>query len=93
LYAVFTPNNNQKPWLNYHAGGGVNLVLKNKDVFRVNLIGELSFTQFFRGNYSFEVPGNPPVNFNYGVTGSYVALEASYIRTKAKRKFKLLRLQ
>jgi hypothetical protein len=93
LYAVFTPNNNQKPWFNYHVGGGLNLVLKNKDVFRINLVGELSFTQFFRGNYSFDVPGNAPVKFNYGVTGSYVALEASYIRTKAKRKFKSLKLQ
>ena len=33
LYAEFTPNNNQKPWLNYHIGGGPNLILKNKDVF------------------------------------------------------------
>lgn len=93
LYAIFTPNNNQKPWLNYHIGGGLNRVLKNKDVLRVNLVGELSFTKFFRGNYTFEVPGKPSVNFDYGVTGSYIALEASYIRTKAKRKFKLLRLQ
>jgi hypothetical protein len=93
LYAIFTPNNNQKPWLNYHAGGGFNLILKNKDVFRINLVGELSFTKFYRGYYSFEIPGNAPVKFDYGVTGSYIALEASYIRTKAKRKFKQLKLQ
>ncbi|HKC35753.1 MAG TPA: hypothetical protein VKB95_06810 [Chitinophagaceae bacterium] len=93
LYSIFTPNNNQKPWLNYHVGGGLNLILKNKDVFRINLVGELSFTKFFRGYYSFEVPGNPSIKFDYGVTGSYVALEASYIRTKAKRKFKQLKLQ
>ena len=93
LFAEFTPNNNQKPWLNYHVGGGLNLILKNKDVFRINLVGELSFTKFFRGYYSFEVPGNPSVKFDYGVTGSYIALEASYIRTKAKRKFNQLKLQ
>ena len=93
LYSIFTPNNNQKPWLNYHVGGGLNLILKNKDVFRINLVGELSFTKFFRGYYSFEVPGKPSIKFDYGVTGSYVALEASYIRTKAKRKFKQLKLQ
>jgi hypothetical protein len=93
LYGLFTPNNYQKPWLNYHAGGGFNLILKNKDVFRINLVGELSFTKFYRGYYSFEIPGNAPVKFDYGVTGSYIALEASYIRTKAKRKFKSLRLQ
>ena len=93
LYGTFTPNNNQKPWLNYHIGGGVNLILKNKDVLRLNLVGELSFTQFYRGTYSFTVPGNPLVKFDYGVTGSYIALEASYIRTKAKRKFKQLKRQ
>ena len=93
LYSKFTPNNNQKPWLNYHIGGGLNLILKNKDVFRINLVGELSFTEFFRGYYSFTVPGNPPINFDYGVTGTYIALEASYIRTKAKQKFKQLKLQ
>ena len=93
LYAEFTPNNNQKPWLNYHIGGGPNLILKNKDVFRINLVGELSFTKFFRGYYSFQVPGNPSIKFDYGVTGSYIALEASYIRTKAKRKFNQLKLQ
>src|SRR5215203_490697 len=93
LYAIFTPNNNQKPWLNYHVGGGLNLILKNKDVFRINVVGELSFTKFFRGYYSFDIPGKPSIKFDYGVTGSYVALEASYIRTKAKRKFKQLMLQ
>ena len=93
LYAIFTPNNNQKPWLNYHIGGGRNLILKNKDVFRFNLVGEISFTRFFRGNYLFEVPGNAPITFDYGVTGSYVALQASYIRTKARQKFKRLKLQ
>lgn len=93
LYAIFTPNNNQKPWLNYHIGGGLNLILKNKDVFRINLVDEISFTQFFRGNYLFEVPGNASITFDYGVTGSYVALQASYIRTKAKQKFKQLKLQ
>ena len=93
MYGIFTPNNNQKPWLNYHIGGGLNLILKNKDVFRINLVGELSFTKFYRGNYTFEIPGNAPIKFDYGVTGSYVALEASYIRTKVKRKFKKLKLQ
>jgi hypothetical protein len=93
LYGIFTANNNEKPWLNYHIGGGLNLILKNKDVFRINLVGEISFTQFYRGNYTFEIPGNAPIKFDYGVTGSYVALEASYIRTKAKRKFKQLKLQ
>jgi hypothetical protein len=93
LYSIFTPNNNQKPWLNYHVGGGLNLILKNKDVFRINLVGELSFTKFFRGYYLFEVPGKPSIQFDYGVTGSYIALEASYIRTKAKQKFKQLKLQ
>lgn len=93
LYGIFTPNNNQKPWLNYHVGGGLNLILKNKDVFRINLVGEISLTQFYRGYYLFEVPGNAPIKFDYGVTGSYVALQASYIRTKAKQKFKQLKLQ
>ncbi|MGQ0738034.1 MAG: hypothetical protein ACT4OJ_03145 [Bacteroidota bacterium] len=93
MFAIFTPNNNQKPWLNYHAGGGLNLILKNKDVFRISFVGELSYTKFFRGNYSFDVPGNAPIRFDYGVTGSYVALEAGYIRTKAKKKFKSLKLQ
>lgn len=93
LYALFTPNNNQKPWLNYHVGGGLNLLLKNKDILRINLVGELSFTKFFRGDYLIEVPGKPQIRFNYGVTGSYVALETSYIRTKAKRKFRSLKLQ
>lgn len=93
LYSEFTPNNNQKSWLNYHIGGGLNLILKNKDIFRINLVGELSFTQFYRGYYSFTVPGKPPINFDYGVTGSYIALEVSYIRTKAKQKFKQLKLQ
>jgi hypothetical protein len=93
LYALFTPNNYQKPWLNYHAGGGINFVLKNKDVFRISFVGELSFTRFFRGYYTFEVPGNVPVSFDYGVTGSYIALEADYIRTKAKRKYKWLKLK
>ena len=93
LYGIFTPNNYQKPWLNYHVGGGLNIILKNKDVFRINLVGELSLTQFYRGYYSFEVGANPPITFDYGVTGSYIALEASYIRTKAKRKFKRLKRQ
>ena len=93
LYAEFTPNNNQKPWLNYHIGGGLNLILKNKDVLRLNLVGEISFTQFYRGTYSFTVPGTPLIKFDYGVTGSYIGLEASYIRTKAKRKFNQLKRQ
>jgi hypothetical protein len=93
LYSIFTPNNYQNPLLNYHVGGGLNLILKNKDVFRINLVGELSFTKFFSGYYSFDIPGKPSIKFDYGVTGSYVALEASYIRTKAKQKFKQLKLQ
>ena len=89
----FTPNNNQKPWLNYHIGGGLNLILKNKDIFRINLLSEISFTQFYRGYYSFTIPGQPIVTFDYGITGTYIALEASYIRTKAQRKFKQLKQQ
>jgi len=93
LYGEFTPNNNQKPWLNYHIGGGLNLILRNKDILRISLVSEISFTQFYRGYYSFTIPGQPLITFDYGVTGTYVALEASYIRTKAKRKFKQLKLQ
>ena len=49
LYGIFSPNNQQKPWFNYHAGVGYNKILKNKDLLRLSLVFELSKTQFFRG--------------------------------------------
>lgn len=85
--SLFT-NNDNKPWLNYHFGGGHSWILRNKNLISAGLIANLSFTNFTRGNYTVEVPGKPLIEGDYSFKGSYIGFTLSYIFTGAKKRMK-----
>lgn len=81
LYMLLAPNNNRKPFLNYHAGLSHNRILRNHNILSLRLLAGLSFTRFVKGNYSFTISGQPDVNGEYSVKGSYLSLGALYTFT------------
>lgn len=90
LYLDLIPNNNRRPWLNYHAGIGYGRILKNRNILNVNLLLNLSFTKFVSGIYRFTVPGKPVVEGAYSFRGSYTGIGVNYTLTKARKKMRLL---
>jgi hypothetical protein len=62
--------NERKPWINYNLGAGHSWILKNNNLFKLNLLGNLSFTEFVKGNYQFTLPNKPVEDGSYGVKGS-----------------------
>lgn len=78
-------NNNNKPWLNYNAGAGYGFLLSNKNVLKTNLHINISNTAFMKGEYTFEVPGQPASSGLYKVNGSYIGIAISYVFTRTKR--------
>jgi hypothetical protein len=88
FYMLLQPNNNNKPWLNYHIGGGHAWMLKNKNFISAGIIANLSFTRFINGNFTMEVPGQPVVNGHYSFKGSYAGLTVCYIYTGVKKRLR-----
>lgn len=90
LYLDLIPNNNRRPWLNYHAGIGYGRILKNRNILNINLLLNLSFTKFVSGIYRFTIPGKPVVEGAYSFRGSYTGIGVNYTLTKARKKMRLL---
>lgn len=80
-----TYNNNRIPWFNFHANAGREWRLKWGHLFQVMLRLNFSPTRFFSGIYTFEVGNQAPVSGRYGVSGSYVGVNLSYVFSKYKR--------
>lgn len=82
------PNNNHRPWLNYHVEAGLSQILKNNNLLSFQLICTLSMTDFVKGYFRFNIPGQPLVNGTYRFNGSFVGLKTGYIFTfkHSKRK-------
>lgn len=78
-------DNENKPWLNYHLSGGYGRTLSNYNIIKANLHINFSNTAFMKGEYTFEVPGQPASSGLYKVKGSYVGIAVSYIFTRTKR--------
>jgi hypothetical protein len=81
----FIVNPHKTLWLNYNIGGGYSWILKNENIFKTNLIANISVTSFAKGSYQFTLPNRPIVKGNYEVKGSYVGLSFSYVLTKANK--------
>lgn len=81
LYMLLAPNNDRKPFLNYHAGLSHNRILRNHNILSFRLLAGLSFTRFVKGNYFFTIPGQPDVSGAYSVKGSYLSIGAHYTFT------------
>lgn len=78
-------NPEERLWVNYNIGVGYSRPLKNKNLFKASLIGNISFTSFEKGNYQFTLPNQPIVEGLYQVKGSYIGLSFSYIVTGTNR--------
>jgi hypothetical protein len=85
------PNNNGKPWLNYHVSGGHSWMLKNKNFLSAGIIANLSLTRFTKGTFSLDVPNQPSVTGHYSLKGSYAGLTVGYIYTGAKKRLKQIK--
>ena len=72
-------NNHGKPWLNYHIASGYTWQLPRKNSIRANVKINMSFAEFAKVSYSFDLPSQPILEGQYGVTGSYIGLSLSYI--------------
>jgi hypothetical protein len=79
-------NYTKKPWLNYNLGGGYCWILKNNNLFKTNLVVNLSFTSFVKGRYQFTIPNQPIVEGRYEVKGSYIGLSLSYVFTGTNKR-------
>jgi hypothetical protein len=91
FYMLLQPNNNNKPWLNYHISGGHAWMLKNKNFFSAGIIANLSFTRFINGNFTMDVAGQPVVNGHYSFKGSYAGLTVCYIYTGVKKRLRKMK--
>lgn len=78
-------NENKKIWLNYIVRSGYSFKLKNKNLFKTNLILNKSYKAFVTGNYKFNLPNQPLVEGTYKAKGSYIGLSFSYVLTGAKK--------
>ena len=87
--------NDLKPWLDYNIGGGHAWILKNYNIFKLNLLINFSFKNLTRGTYIITVPGKPDtygtykgrlsflgISFNYILTGANKALRKMYERNQ-----------
>jgi hypothetical protein len=90
FYIRLQTNNNKKPWLNYHIGGGHAWMLKNKDFISAGIIANLSLTRFINGTFTMDIPGQPKVEGNYSFKGSYASLTVCYVYTGTKKRLRRL---
>jgi hypothetical protein len=90
FYMWLQTNNNKKPWLNYHIGGGHAWMLKNKDFISAGIIANLSLTRFTNGNFTMNIPGQPVVQGHYSFKGSYAGLTVCYIYTGTQKRLRRL---
>jgi hypothetical protein len=86
-------NNNNKPWLNYHIGGGHSWLLKNGTLITAGILANLSLKEFTKGNYKLGVPGQSLTEGSYTFRGSYIGLTGSYIFTGAIKKIKKIEMR
>ena len=78
LYMDLNVNNYRKPWVSVNLGGGYQKQLKNKHVFSLGLMTNISYTQHARGTFIIDIPGEDLIEGTYGVWGSYIGVSAGY---------------
>lgn len=93
LHLLIPEHNNNKPWLNIHAGAGKGWMLKNKDIVQAGLAANLSITKFIKGDFDILIAGQPPVYGKYTFKGSWAGITFNYIYTGSKKKWKKLLAQ
>ena len=69
---------NKRPWLSYTAGVSKTAVLKNRGMLSVALFGEMSKTNFIKGEYQITVPNQPATKGDYLIKGSCIGLCFQY---------------
>lgn len=77
----FESSNSGKPWLSYVLSSSVAFNLKNKDQIRVQLIADLSTTNFLKGEYQITVPNKPVTTGTYSMKGSSLGFSVEYVLT------------
>lgn len=78
-------NNNGKPWANFHIDAGRQWRLNWGHLLQVMLRLNVSPAKFFSGTYTFEVGNQAPVSGRYGMSGSYIGINLSYVFSKYKK--------
>lgn len=78
-------NNDRKPWANFHINAGRQWRLNWGHLFQVMLKLNFSPTKFFSGAYTFEVGNQAHVSGRYGMSGSYVGINLSYVFSQYKK--------
>ncbi|KIC92665.1 hypothetical protein [Flavihumibacter solisilvae] len=75
------PNNDGKPWLNVHLSAGRQWEFRKRDALQCKLKANYSPVKFLKGTYAFDVGAEPRESGNYSVSGSYIGLSFSYVRS------------
>ena len=78
-------NNSGKPWFNFQLGGGKEWRSNHGRLFQIMLQLNYSPVNFFSGTYTFKVSNQPQVKGSYGISGTYIGLNLTYILSKYKK--------
>ncbi|MGH2644654.1 MAG: hypothetical protein ACRDE2_11940 [Chitinophagaceae bacterium] len=76
-------SNNGKPWLNLLLEPCLYKQFKYGDMVKVSLAANVSLRDFARGNYQFQIDGQPSTFGSYRVDGTSIGLKVSYVYTQA----------
>lgn len=77
--------NDLKPWIDYNVGGGHAWILKNYNIFKLDLLMNFSFKNLTKGTYLITVPGKPDTYGTYKGRLSFLGLSFNYILTGANK--------
>ncbi|RTL58885.1 MAG: hypothetical protein EKK37_11225 [Sphingobacteriales bacterium] len=79
-------NNNRKPWINFHIGGGYEWKLNSRNFLQAGLKFNYSPVNAVSGTYQFNIGNLPEVKKRYGVSGSYIGINISYFFSTTLKK-------
>ena len=77
-------NNDAAPWVSGLIKAGYNRMLKNKNIARLSMTSNISFTKYVAGNYNIYQNGIIISEGSYSSTGSYIGLSFSYMFVNTK---------
>lgn len=78
-------NNHKKPWANFHIDAGRQWRFHWGHIIQVMFRVNFSPAKFFSGTYTFKVGNQPPVSGRYGMSGSYIGINVSYVFSRYKK--------
>ena len=81
-------NNDAKPWISFPFQGGHDWVLKNKNLLKLAITANISFTKYVNGAYQVNIPNKPLIQGTCSSTGSYIGLSLSYVFTNANHRIR-----